>query len=144
MSRSTKATTNYGSSTSLSVDGSPVEIVYMRFDASALAGKTITSAILRLRISNSSSSTQAVKDVANITWNESGVTYNTRPALGSTIASITGSSSGTNKDIVLTPYVSTKTGQLFTVGIDSAGSNGLGFYSKERSTNKPVLIVTYQ
>lgn len=142
----TRATSNFGSSTSLTIDGNPIDITYMRFDLTPLAGKTVTSAILRVKVTSSSNSTQLVKDVADISWNELGINYNTRPAMGSIFANITGAKTGTYKDIDLTSYISSKAGSVFSLGIDSTGSDGLRFYSKERSilSDRPVLIVNFQ
>lgn len=140
---STTATTNYGSFTQLLVDGKPITTTYVRFDLSPIAGKTITSAVLRIRITNTSASMQNVKDVINNTWSESGITYNTRPALGTAITTINGGQSGTFKSIPLTAYVAGKAGQLFSLGIDSTGNDGFDFYSKERATitERPTLII---
>lgn len=140
---STSANSNFGSSTSVIIDGSPVTTTYMRFNLGSLAGKTIVSAKLRVRISNSSTSSQNIKSVSDILWGEGSLTYNNRPALGSVVATNNGGSSGSVKDIVLTSFVATKVGQVFSIGIDSTGSDGFNFYSKERSTasQRPILIV---
>lgn len=135
--------TNYGAVTPHEVDGSPVKIVYMKFDLNFLAGKSVTSAKLRLRVTNGSDSTQIVKHVEDTNWSEAAVTYNTRPSLSSEIAQITGGVSGVWKEIDITSAVAGKTGQLMSIGIDSTGSDGLDFSSKEHSSNKPQLVVEY-
>ena len=45
---STNANTNYGSATTLQVDNSPVKNILMKFSVSGIAGRTVTSAKLRL------------------------------------------------------------------------------------------------
>ncbi|MFM9653658.1 DNRLRE domain-containing protein, partial [Streptomyces galilaeus] len=62
--QSTTASTNYGSSSGLlskpTYGGSPDRIAYFKFDVSALAGKTVTSAVL----STSNQITDGPLDVA--------------------------------------------------------------------------------
>ena len=131
---------NYGLATQLNVDGSPVRIAYMKFDLTSLAGRTITSAKLRLRITGSSSSTQNIKTISN-SWSQSTVTYNTRPALGSVVTTFVGGSSGVWKEIDLTSFVNSNKGNTVSIAIDSAGGDGLDFYSKESSIDKPYLQI---
>ena len=70
--------------TKLAVDNSPIENSYLKFDLSGLAGRTLVGAKLQLRATTSGSTgTQNVRLVTVDTWTESGVTFNTRPALGS-------------------------------------------------------------
>jgi len=143
---SAKSSANFGLGTVLSVDGSPAEITYLRFDLGSLSGKTVKSAKLRIRTSGSSKSTQNVKEVADVAWAETGVSYSTRPALGSVITTLTGARSGTFHDVVLTDHVASKAGQVFSLGLDSSGTDGLDFYSREKSTAayRPQLIVEYE
>ena len=77
-----------GTTIKLEVDGSPIKIIYIKYDLSSLTGITINSAKLRFKVVNSSSSVQNVKQVLDTGWSETGVTYNTRPALGSLITTI--------------------------------------------------------
>lgn len=132
---------NYGSSSTLRVDGSPVQIAYMRFDLSSLAGKSIISAKLRFYITDTSYSTQYIKRVLNTPWSETDITYSNRPTLGTTVTSFPGGSSGTWKEIDITSVVKEKLGQLFSLAIDSTGSDGLIFYSRNSSSNRPYLRI---
>ena len=134
------ASSNYGTRTTLLVDGSPVYITYMKFDLTSLAGKTITSAKLRLRITDSSSSTQNIIAVSNTSWSETGMTYKNRPDLGAVQKTFPGGSAGSFIEIDITSYVNTQLGSIFSLGIDSSGSNGIDFSSRE-ATNKPLLII---
>ena len=135
----------FGSNTLLKiVGGSTIKISYLKFDLSQLAGRTIWSANLRLRVSNGSKSTQNVKSVADTSWQEAQLTYNTRPALGGIITSIAGAVSNSWKEVSVTSAVQASSGQLFSLGIDTTGTDGLDINSKENSTNKPELKVTYE
>lgn len=141
--RGDKPNFNYGSRSKLEVDGSPIKISYMKFDLSPLAGKTVISAKLRLKVAGSSSSTQIIKEVFDTAWSETGVTYNNRPSLGLAVSSMTSSSVGTWQEVDITSSVSGKVGQLYALGIDSSGNNGVDFNSKEAPADKPVLVVEY-
>ncbi len=79
------ATTNYGTSSSLRTDGSPIVRSYLRFDVQGLGGQ-VTSATLRVY---ANSNLGAGYDVYQATgsWTETGVNYNNMPALGSRLGS---------------------------------------------------------
>ncbi len=124
------------------VDGSPVQIAYMRFDVASLAGRHIQSAVLQLKISNDTSTgIQTVSSVANTSWNERTMTYNSRPALGSALVTFSGTKANTWITIDLTNYVVAMQGQQMSIGIGETSADSLNIYSKESSTNQPVLIV---
>src|SRR4051794_37602279 len=73
------ATKNFGSATALSVDASPVQESYLKFNLSGLTGNTVTSAKLRVYVSdNGSVKGGSVAKMSNTSWAESTVTYNNR------------------------------------------------------------------
>ncbi|HCN75938.1 MAG TPA: hypothetical protein DIT13_01940 [Verrucomicrobiales bacterium] len=56
--------------------------IFMRFDLSSLAGRTVQSAELRLNSTEpDTAATGQTHFVANDTWSEAGITWNTRPAV---------------------------------------------------------------
>lgn len=136
---------NYGSWQSLEVDGKPRKIIYMKFDLSSLAGKTISNAKLRLRVKDSSKSRQYIRFVPDTTWVENKLTYNNHPPASTTITTIAGGKRNTFIEIDVTAAVRTKSGSLFSFRIDSSGSDGLDFMSKENSTPsyRPQLMIRY-
>lgn len=131
---------NFGGLPALLVDGRPVRITYMKFDLTSVFGP-VTLAKLRIRVTNSSSSTQNFKLVENSIWQESLITYNNRPTLGAAQATISRAKSGTFVEVDLTSAVLAKLGGLMTIGIDSSGSDGLDFNSRDASADRPVLII---
>jgi hypothetical protein len=139
--------TNYGTGATLSVDNSPaVEITYLKFDLSAYAGRTLEGAALQLRSAgNSSAGKQNVKVVADDGWTESGITYNSRPALGTTIIGTVGPTA-INTSYSFPLAVTSLTGELgqqLSLGVDSSSSDGLDLSSKEAgSTTAPKLVLT--
>ncbi|WP_457974440.1 phytase [Arthrobacter sp. D1-17] len=141
-------TTNYGTSTLLGVDNSPVEATYLKFDLSAYAGRTLESATLQLRSAGSGSTgTQNVKLVTTDTWTESGtgaITYSNRPALGASIGTLGPTTTNTNYTVPLTVSgLAGELGQQLSLGLDSSSSDGLDLNSKEAgSTAAPKLVLT--
>ncbi|YCH14876.1 Ig-like domain-containing protein [Arthrobacter sp. D1-17] len=139
------ATTNNGTSTLLGVDNSPVEVTYLKFDLSAYAGRTLESAELQLRSAGSGSTgTQNIKLVTTDTWTETGITYNNRPALGTSIGRLGPTTTNTNYTVPLTATgLAGELGQQLSLGMDANSSDGLDLNSKEAgSTAIPKLVLT--
>ncbi len=139
--------TNYGTSTMLGVDASPVEISYLKFDLSAYAGRTLESATLQLRSAGSGSvGTQSVKLVASDAWTETGVTYSNRPALGASIGTLGPTATNTNYSVPLTiSGLTGELGQQLSLGLDSSNSDGLDLNSRQAgSTAAPKLELTFR
>jgi hypothetical protein len=142
---------NYGSTSHLSIDGSPSnKISYLKFDLRSLSGQTILSAVLRLRVSSKpysdSTSTQYLKEVSNTSWIETGVTFSNRPVLSTTLGNITvGSGSlGQWQEVDITSFVQSKAGQVVSLGIDAPASSpdGVDFNSRETASTSPHLRIT--
>jgi hypothetical protein len=66
----------------------PREVVYLKFDLSPLAGAELTSAKLRLYITNGSETSVSVRGVEDTSWSETGLTYSHRPPMGRPIVEI--------------------------------------------------------
>lgn len=139
------AGTNYGTSSMLGVDNSPVEVAYLKFDLTPYAGKTIQSATLQL-VSAGSGSTgkQNVKLVADDNWTEVGVTYNSRPALGTSIGTLGPTATNTSYSIPLTSAgLAGDLGSQLSLGLDTSSSDGLDLNSREAgSAVAPKLVLT--
>ena len=75
-----KPTTNFGTTPTLDVDGSPVIESYLRFPVTGLTG-TVRRATLRLWVTDKSVDGPAVYPTGTA-WTETGITWNTpsRPA----------------------------------------------------------------
>jgi len=141
---SSSATTNYGSSTSLGVDNSPIEKTFMKFDLSSVTG-TITSAKLRLHVLSGSSANSnsggTWKLMSNTTWSETGVTYNNQPAIdGATLGTIGAVALNTWYEIDVTGKIPT-TG-VISIGGTSTSSDGARFDSRETSLDPELVITT--
>jgi hypothetical protein len=140
------AATNFGTSTALDVDSSPVQATYLKFDLSAYAGRTLESATLQLNsAANGSTGKQNVKVVATDTWSETGITFNNRPAMGTTsIGTLGPTATNTGYSVPLTVTgLAGELGQQLSLGLDSSSSDGLIINSREAgSTLAPKLVLT--
>ena len=139
------AATNYGASTTISVDNSPVEATYLKFDLSAYAGRTLESATLQLRSAGSGSTgKQNIKLVTDDSWTESAITYTNRPALGTTLGTLGPTAANNNYSVPLTVAgLAGELGHQLSLGLDSSSTDGLDLNSKEAgSTTAPKLVLT--
>jgi Bacterial Ig-like domain len=144
---STNAAKNFGTSTTLAVDGSPVTISYLKFDTGQYAGRAVQSATLRVRTTNVSGSgstgKQNVKLVSNDSWTETGVTYQNKPALGTTVGTL--GPTVVNKAYSVTLRADIVQGALdqtpLSLGLNSSSSNGVALTSRETATPPQLVLV---
>jgi hypothetical protein len=128
---------NFGSSSTLTADGSPATSSYLRFTVPSSADG-VTRARLRLYVADSGGG--AVLYPAASDWSESAVTYQSRPARTGPEAARTGAvSAGRWVDLDVTSLV---TGPG-TVTFELAGASGDGadFKSRNATTNRPELVI---
>ncbi len=130
-----KATTNYGTSTSLRFDGSPVVQSYLMFDLAGVSG-TITKATLRV-YANTASAGYTVGGTAT-TWTETGLTAANAPPAGASVGSsgAFGASSWTSVDV--TSLVTTGKLSLAMSGINSTA---VKLSSRESGTSTAPQLV---
>jgi hypothetical protein len=138
---------NYGTSTLLGVDASPVEVTYLKFNVPAApTGKTLQGAKLELYSAGSGSTgTQNVKLVASDPWTETGIKYSARPALGTSIGTLGPTTTNATYSVPLTvSAVAAGLGQQqFSLGLDSSSSDGLDLNSSEVAGKAPTLVLTF-
>jgi hypothetical protein len=139
---STYPTTNFGTKTNLNVDASPTMESYLKFQLSGLTGNTVTSAKLRIYVTdNGSVKGGSVAKMSDTSWGETTVTYNNRPAIdGATLSSLGAVSIGTWYELDVTPAV-TGDGTL-SLGLKTSSSDGVHYASREDSAHAPQLVVT--
>lgn len=134
-------TSNFGSVSSISLDGSPLQKGIWKFTVSGVGGNTVTSAKLRLFNVNSSNSGGSFHKVSDSSWTESGITWNNAPAAGATpVASLGAVQSGNWYEVDVKPIV-TGDGTISIMG-QTTSSDGADYNSKEASSNKPQLVLT--
>jgi hypothetical protein len=129
---------NFGSSSTLTADGSPATSSYLRFAVPSSVAE-VTGARLRLYVADSSSGGAVLYPAAS-SWTESGATYENRPARTGPEAARTGPvTSGRYVELDVTPLV-TGPGPV-TFELAGAGGDGAGFKSRNSSSNRPELVI---
>lgn len=141
--QSDTATTNYGTSSQVVVDNSPVRRVFLRFTVSGVSG-TVTSARLRLHAiggNSGSPSGGTFSAVSSTTWPETGTTWNSQPAIdGPALGSIGAVSANGWYEVDVTARV---TGNgTYSFGGTSANADGAYYDARESGANAPQLVVT--
>jgi cell division septation protein DedD len=133
---------NFGAYPELRSGASPLSEIYMKYDLQPLAGLTISSATLRMYVTNSSGGAQNVMEAADTTWSEWTLTFDNKPAQGATIATfIPPLSPGAWEEIDLTSAVAAKVGSLMSLAIGTASTDGYFFISKDGESNGVELVV---
>jgi parallel beta-helix repeat protein len=130
-------TTNYGSATSLRVDGSPLVRSYLRFTVQGLVGP-VSQATLRVFANSASSTGHEVRGVASNTWGETTINFSNAPAFGSVIGSSGAITANTWTTVDVTSYI---TGNgTYSLALTGPGSTAISYASRE-SANAPQLVV---
>jgi hypothetical protein len=131
---------NYGTKTTLRVDGSPFVNSYLRFNLTGLNG-SVFQARLRIFANSASSSGISAAGVNDNNWDETGITYVNAPAMGSIVGTSSAVAAGTWKEIDVTSLVSGN--GLVSFGLITPGSTAISLASRESGVNAPQLVVTY-
>ena len=130
-------TTNYGSQTTLRIDGSPLVHSYLKFTVTGLTS-SITRATLRVYANSSSSTGYEAHGSADTSWTEGTLTFANQPAFGGIAGSSGAFSAGAYVDVDVTSLI---TGNgTFTLVMTGAGATAVSFASSE-SSNVPQLVV---
>jgi glucose/arabinose dehydrogenase/PKD repeat protein len=135
--RSNQASKNFGTSTTLRVRLNQSRS-YLKFTVTGLTGPP-TSAVLRLRVIDGSTSGGSVYHLTNTTWTESGITWNNAPAITGTALSSLGSvTTATWVDFNLGSVI---TGNgTYTFAISGGNSDFVDYASRETGYD-PVLVL---
>ncbi len=151
------APTNFGTATTLLVKNTGTansgfnRWIYLRFDLSSITG-TVSVAKLRLfgRVDNTASESHATAlfSVANTTWSETGITWNNKPATGSTALSTTNvtSAAAATYEWDATAYVKSELAagrKLISLALKNVtvSSSTETFNARQASASKPVLSI---
>jgi hypothetical protein len=115
----------------------------MKFNVTGVSGRKVTSAKLRLFVTNPSNIGGIFKRVSNTTWAETAVTWNTAPAQDtSTIATLPATTQSTWVEVDLTSLITAD--GTYAIRGSSTSSDGAAYNSKEAATNKPELVLIVQ
>ena len=134
-------TANFGSATQVVVDNSPVRNVLLKFTVSAVGTRQIISAKLRLYCEDPSGVGGAFYKVADNSWNEGTVTWNTAPAADTTSFATLGAVAAGNWYEVDVSSLVTGDG-TFSLKIVSTSADGAYYTSKEGAAGfAPQLVL---
>ncbi|MFC1410733.1 polysaccharide lyase family 8 super-sandwich domain-containing protein [Streptacidiphilus sp. N1-12] len=145
------AGTNYGSATTLVVKNAGTtasgysRAAYLAFDTSALRGATVTSAVLQAYgfVSDSGGTQAAVTaySVADTAWTESGLTWNTMPALGTALATTTATATPGWLSFDVTAHLPAPGRTTLALAEATAGL-AVVLNSNNATSNPPRLVIT--
>ena len=121
--------TNFGTTSNLRVDGSPITRSYLRFTVSGIGSGTVSSAILRIYANSANTTGYSVHSEANNTWTETGITYNNSPAVGAVIKSSTAISAGTWVSVDVTSYI--KADGTYDMVLDTSNTTNTSLGARE-------------
>ncbi|MAT99987.1 MAG: hypothetical protein CL608_22835 [Anaerolineaceae bacterium] len=134
---SNRPTSNFGFSSQLSTDASPEMWSLLRFNVADLPG-SVTSATLRVFTSSDSTTGINAAAVADNSWVETAVTYNTAPTIGNMLNSSGSISAGSWVEIDVTSHISGS--GLVSLALTSTDNNRISLNSRE-TANPPELVV---
>jgi hypothetical protein len=140
--RSGAPTTNYGTSSSLSIDASPSEQALIKLTVNGVGTRTVASAKLRLYNDGASNSGGVFTPTATADWTETGVTWNTAPAaVGPAVATLGAVASSTWYEVDLTSLV--RGDGVYSLRVTTPSTDGVKWRSKQASSGlAPQLVVT--
>ncbi|MDW8059163.1 MAG: DNRLRE domain-containing protein, partial [Thermomicrobium sp.] len=136
-----KPAQNYGSSTSLRADGSPIMRSYLRFDLTNVTAP-IVRATLRVYAQNTHRTGYEVRPVADTTWGERTITYQNAPAVGGTAVGRSGGfSSGQWTSVDVTAVA--KPGTKLTLALMTSDATQMNLASRESGATAPQLLLEF-
>lgn len=135
---SSNPATNYGTLTTLRVDGSPIVRSYLRFNVQGLSGP-VTRATLRIFANSASSQGCTASTVSDNTWSESTVNYNTAPPPGSALGSSGPFGAGVWISMDVTAYIAGN--GTYNLALTTPGTTAVSLASRQSGANAPQLIV---
>jgi hypothetical protein len=135
---------NFGSATTLLVDGSPEARVYFKFSVSGIGTKRVASAKLRLYAVDPSDFGGSLHRVTSTSWSEKGIKWSnqpsyTNPAVGSLGAVV----AGAWYEIDVTAAITAD--GVYSFLVRSTSSDGADYVSREgAAANRPQLVIVTQ
>ncbi|MEO7294668.1 MAG: DNRLRE domain-containing protein, partial [Candidatus Limnocylindria bacterium] len=128
-----------GAGTTVEVDNNPIKHALLKFTVSGVGGRSVTSVKLRVYCTSGSKVGGVFARVANSSWSESTVTWNTAPAAGTTVATLGRVAIGSWYEVDLASFISGD--GTYTIRVSSTSSDGAAYSSKE-GANAPQLVIT--
>ena len=136
---SQNASTTYGGSATLRVDGSPRNVGYLRFDMGG-SGGTVSQAVLKLYANSPNGTGISVHGVSSTTWSESKTNASNAPAFGAASVASGAVAADATVSVNVTSLV-TGSG-LVSLAVTDNNATAISFGSRE-SAHPPLLVVTF-
>jgi fibronectin type 3 domain-containing protein len=134
-------TTNYGTSSTLAIDGSPVEHAMIKFTVTGVGSGTVANARLRLYNVGAASAGGVFGATDNTDWTETGVTWDNAPAAGATVATLGTVATNTWYEVDLSSLI---TGDgVYSLRVSTPSTDGIKYTSRQGAVGyTPELLVT--
>jgi hypothetical protein len=138
--RQNQAAKNFGTALTMQErSGKNAYRSYLLFDVSGLTGAP-TNAKLRLWVTDASSASRGLYVLANTTWTETGITWNSAPALpGTAYRTFSAGTAGAWVEIDLGTLVTGNGRYAFAI---SGGSSDVVAFQTKEGANDPQLVLT--
>ena len=135
---------NFGTATTLLVDGSPEARTYFKFAVSGVGSKTIVSAKLRVFAVDPSPEGGRLHRVTNTSWSETGIKWNNQPTYtAASIGSLGAVVSGQWYEIDVKTVITSD--GTYAFALESTSTDGADYVSREGAVvNRPQLVVVVQ
>jgi chitodextrinase len=136
------STRNYGTSTELRADNSPVYQYLLKFNVTGIGTRTVTGANLQLYVANYSAKGGNFYGTTSTSWGESTVTWANAPTVSTSLLTSLGIvNEGQYAQVNLSNYI-THDG-VYSLRVSTTNKDAAIFASKESAT-RPQLTVTAQ
>ncbi len=135
---SANATTNYGTTTTLRTDASPIQRSYLRFQVPTLSG-SVVSATLRVYANSAVTVGYTVHSTSG-SWGETTITFANAPSYGSSLGTSGAITANTWTSVDVTALV-TGAGQ-YNVVMATTNNTATSFSSREGANPPQLVIVT--
>jgi hypothetical protein len=135
---------NFGISTLLKADVSPVRQIFLRFTVSGVGSRPVTRAVVRLTVGPASAAVSnsggRIHRITNNSWSEATTTYINRPAIDGPVLFTHGPVGHQVVDFDVTAAV---TGDgTYNFALDSTSNDVVEYDSRQAATGRPALVLT--
>jgi hypothetical protein len=140
----TSANTNFGRTSTLLVDGSPVARTYFKFVVAGIGAKSVVSAKLRLYAVDPSDTGGRLHRVSSTSWGETTIKSSNAPSYDAAMLGTIGAVvSGSWYEVNVTGQVAAD--GTFSFALESTSTNGADYRSREGgSSTAPRLVIIVQ
>lgn len=139
--RSDAPTTPGGAASDLQIGstGGSTRRVFLRFDASAYAGRTVLHAALSLR--NIGPGTFNIRGSSSSSWSEATLTWQTQPSAGPIVRAVPGFSNDASSEAEITALVASDADSVISLALESDGSGAVRRYVSTEGGQAPRLVL---